>query len=34
YRRFLERKLREAFGFEGSPIRIIVRVREKRSVWR
>jgi GTP-binding protein len=31
YRRFLERKLRETFGFEGSPIRINVRVREKRS---
>jgi GTPase len=34
YRRFLERKLRETFGFEGSPIRINVRVREKRSVRR
>jgi GTPase len=32
YRRFLERKLRETFGFEGSPIRINVRVREKRGV--
>jgi GTP-binding protein len=31
YRRFLERKLREKFGFEGSPIRINVRVREKRG---
>jgi GTP-binding protein len=31
YRRFLERKLRETFGFDGSPIRINVRVREKRS---
>ncbi|WP_408925773.1 bifunctional cytidylate kinase/GTPase Der [Corynebacterium sp. YSMAA1_1_F7] len=30
YRRFLERKLREAFGFEGSPVRIAVRVREKK----
>ncbi|TSE01396.1 ribosome biogenesis GTPase Der [Skermania sp. ID1734] len=30
YRRFLERKLREEFGFEGSPVRISVRVREKR----
>ena len=28
YRRFLERRLRETFGFEGSPIRINVRVRE------
>jgi GTP-binding protein len=31
YRRFLERRLREEFGFEGSPIAISVRVREKRS---
>jgi GTP-binding protein len=31
YRRFLERRLREEFGFEGSPIRINVRVREKRK---
>ena len=31
YRRFLERRLREAFGFTGSPIRINVRVREKRK---
>ena len=31
YRRFLERRLRETFGFEGSPIRINVRVREKRQ---
>ncbi|MEJ6535733.1 MAG: ribosome biogenesis GTPase Der [Mycobacterium sp.] len=31
YRRFLDRRLRETFGFEGSPIRINVRVREKRS---
>ncbi|UNX56215.1 ribosome biogenesis GTPase Der [Georgenia sp. TF02-10] len=30
YRRFLENRLREAFGFEGSPIQISVRVREKR----
>jgi GTPase len=34
YRRFLERRLREAFGFEGSPIRINVRVREKRGAKR
>ncbi len=34
YRRFLERKLRETFGFEGSPIRINVRVREKRGTAR
>jgi GTP-binding protein len=31
YRRYLERRLRETFGFEGSPIRINVRVREKRG---
>lgn len=31
YRRFIERRLREEFGFAGSPIDIAVRVREKRS---
>ncbi len=31
YRRYLERKFREAFGFEGTPVRIAVRVRERRS---
>nr|WP_308258049.1 ribosome biogenesis GTPase Der [Pseudonocardia lacus] len=31
YRRFLERRLREQFGFTGSPVRISVRVREKRG---
>lgn len=30
YRRFIERKLRENFGFVGTPIEISVRVREKR----
>lgn len=30
YRRYIERRLRETFGFEGSPIEISVRVREKR----
>ena len=30
YRRFIERKLREEFGFEGTPIELSVRVREKR----
>ncbi|MFZ1288082.1 MAG: ribosome biogenesis GTPase Der [Candidatus Phosphoribacter sp.] len=30
YRRFIERKLRERFGFEGTPIEVSVRVREKR----
>ncbi|MGH3855471.1 MAG: ribosome biogenesis GTPase Der [Pseudonocardiaceae bacterium] len=31
YRRFLERRLRETFGFTGSPVRISVRVRERRA---
>ncbi|MFI0818337.1 ribosome biogenesis GTPase Der [Streptomyces sp. NPDC021098] len=31
YRRFVERRLREEFGFEGTPIQISVRVREKRG---
>ncbi|WP_311489206.1 bifunctional cytidylate kinase/GTPase Der [uncultured Corynebacterium sp.] len=31
YRRFLERKLRETFGFEGSPVRIAIRIREKKK---
>ncbi|CAB0554432.1 ribosome biogenesis GTPase Der [Corynebacterium diphtheriae bv. gravis] len=31
YRRYLERKFRESFGFEGSPVKIAVRVRERRS---
>jgi GTP-binding protein len=30
YRRFIERRLRETFGFVGSPIELSVRVREKR----
>ncbi len=30
YRRFLERRLREEFGFTGTPVEISVRVREKR----
>ncbi len=30
YRRFLERRLREEFGFDGTPIRINLRVRTKR----
>jgi len=29
YRRFLERRLREDFGFVGSPVEISVRVRER-----
>ncbi|WP_406088523.1 ribosome biogenesis GTPase Der [Kitasatospora purpeofusca] len=31
YRRFIERRLREEFGFVGTPISISVRVREKRN---
>ncbi len=31
YRRFLERRLREEFGFAGSPVELSVRVREKRA---
>lgn len=31
YRRFIERRLRETFGFKGTPIQISVRVREKRQ---
>jgi GTP-binding protein len=31
YRRFVERRLREEFGFDGTPIHISVRVREKRG---
>ena len=30
YRRYIERRLRETFGFTGTPIEISVRVREKR----
>jgi GTP-binding protein len=29
YRRFIERRLREEFGFTGSPIRVSVRIRER-----
>jgi GTP-binding protein len=31
YRRFIERRLREEFGFEGSPIQVSVRLRERRA---
>jgi len=31
YRRFIERRLREKFGFEGTPIRLSMRLREKRA---
>ncbi|NJC22040.1 GTP-binding protein [Arthrobacter pigmenti] len=31
YRRFITRRLRETFGFEGTPIEVSMRVREKRG---
>jgi GTPase len=31
YRRFIERRIREEFGFAGSPIQISMKIREKRS---
>jgi GTP-binding protein len=31
YRRFIERRIREEFGFEGSPIEITMKIREKRG---
>ena len=31
YRRFVERRLREDFGFEGSPVQVSMRIREKKS---
>ena len=31
YRRFIERRLREEFGFEGTPIRLSLRLRERRA---
>ncbi|GAA3360635.1 ribosome biogenesis GTPase Der [Saccharopolyspora gregorii] len=31
YRRFVERRFREEFGFTGSPVRISVRVRERKD---
>jgi GTP-binding protein len=31
YRRFVERRLREEFGFEGTPVQVSVRVRAKRE---
>ena len=31
YRRFIERRFREAFGFAGSPIVVNLRIREKRN---
>ena len=34
YRRFVERRLREEFGFVGTPVRINLRIREKRGAKR
>jgi GTPase len=31
YRRFIERRLREEFGFEGSPVHVSMRLRAKRA---
>jgi len=31
YRRFIERRLREEFGFDGTPVHISMRLREKRQ---
>ncbi|MBO0771739.1 MAG: ribosome biogenesis GTPase Der [Actinobacteria bacterium] len=31
YRRFLERRLREEFGFDGSPVQLSLRLRERRA---
>jgi GTP-binding protein len=31
YRRFIERRIREEFGFEGTPIEVSMKIREKRG---
>ena len=31
YRRYIERCLREEFGFDGSPVQISVNIREKKK---
>jgi GTP-binding protein len=31
YRRFIERRLREEFGFQGTPVHVSMRLREKRA---
>jgi GTP-binding protein len=31
YRRFIERSLREEFGFEGTPVKVTMRIREKKK---
>ena len=32
YLRYIENKLRESFGFEGTPLRLIVRGREEEEI--
>ena len=32
YLRFIENRLRESFGFEGTPLRLIVRGREEEEI--
>jgi GTP-binding protein len=34
YRRFIERRIREEFGFAGSPVEITMKIREKRGASR
>ena len=29
YRRFIERRLREEFGFPGTPVEVVVKVKER-----
>ena len=31
YRRFIERRLREEFGFAGTPVHVSMRLRDKRA---
>jgi GTP-binding protein len=31
YRRFIQRRLRERYGFEGTPIVLNMRIRERRA---
>ena len=32
YQRYLENKLREAFGFEGTPLQMIIRGKKRRRI--
>ena len=29
YRKFIERRLREEFGFQGTPVEIVVKIKER-----